>query len=183
MWSQTPPWSGGASEMNGNSRGNGAADRAAAEGRAQGLDTGWTVFSYLIGGMLAYGAVGWLNARAVHVPLLFPAGMLVGMAISIGYIIHRYGRQGAAARPPRKERTGDRGRWGARERWVPPVQRLRLPLARAAELRLQAAVQRRLVPFHQADADRGDLHAGGDRLLLGGVPQASADPARRAERW
>jgi F0F1-type ATP synthase assembly protein I len=94
--------------MNGNSRGNGAADRAAAEGRAQGLDTGWTVFSYLIGGMLAYGGIGWLIGRAVHVPLLFPAGMLVGMAISIGYIIHRYGRQGAAARPPRKEMTGDR---------------------------------------------------------------------------
>ena len=94
--------------MNGNSRGNGAADRAAAEGRAQGLDTGWTVFSYLIGGMVAYGGIGWLIGRAVHVPLLFPAGMLVGMAISIGYIIHRYGRQGAAARPPRKEMTGDR---------------------------------------------------------------------------
>jgi ATP synthase protein I len=109
-------------------KGNGAADRAAAEGRAQGLDTGWTVFSYLIGGMLAYGGIGWLIGRAVHVPLLFPAGMLVGMAISIGYIIHRYGRQGhgqggtggkvsprdrgvPGGRPPglaRKEMTGDR---------------------------------------------------------------------------
>lgn len=75
-------------------KGNGAADRAAAEGRAQGLDTGWTVFSYLIGGMLAYGGIGWLIGRAVHVALLFPLGMIVGMAISIAYIIHRYGRQG-----------------------------------------------------------------------------------------
>ncbi len=86
-----------------------AADAAAADGRAQGLDTGWAVVSYLIGGMIAYGGIGWLIGRAVHVSLLFPIGMLVGMAISIGYIIHRYGRQqGAAARPSRKETTGDR---------------------------------------------------------------------------
>ena len=96
-----------------NGRGNGARPRsawrtAAAEGRAQGLDTGWTVFSYLIGGMLAYGAIGWLIGRAVHVALLFPVGMLIGLAISIGFIIYRYGRQEAVARPPRKEMTGDR---------------------------------------------------------------------------
>jgi len=94
--------------MNGHKSNAAAEDRAAAEGRAHGLDTGWTVFSYLIGGMLAYGGIGWLIGRAVHVPLLFPAGMVVGMAISFGDIIHRYGRQGAAARPPRKEMTGDR---------------------------------------------------------------------------
>ncbi len=80
----------------------------AAEGRAQGLDIGWTVFSYLIAGMLAYGAIGWLIGRTVHVSLLFPIGMLVGLAISIGFIIYRYGRQGAAEQPPRKEMTGDR---------------------------------------------------------------------------
>ena len=72
---------------------------AAAEGRAQGLDIGWTVFGYLIAGMLAYGAIGWLIGRAVHVALLFPAGMLIGLAISIGFIIYRYGKQGAVARP------------------------------------------------------------------------------------
>lgn len=79
----------------------------AAEGRAQGLDIGWTVFSYLIAGMLAYGAIGWLIGRAVHVALLFPIGMLVGLGISIGYIIHRFGRQ-QAVEGPRKEITGDR---------------------------------------------------------------------------
>ncbi len=92
-------------------KGNDAArsrDQAAAAGRSQGLDIGWTVFSYLIAGMLAYGAIGWLIGRAVHVALLFPLGMLVGLAISIGFIIYRYGKQGAVARPPRKEMTGDR---------------------------------------------------------------------------
>jgi F0F1-type ATP synthase assembly protein I len=90
------------------SKSNRAVAQAAAEGRAQGLDTGWAVSGYLISGMIAYGGIGWLIGRAVHVSLLFPAGMLVGLAISIAFIIHRYGRQGAVARPPRKEMTGDR---------------------------------------------------------------------------
>jgi len=84
-----------------------AQDQAAAEGRAQGLETGWTVLSYLLAGMAAYGGIGWLIGRAVHVPILFPIGMLVGLGISIGYIIHRFGRQQWAERP-RKESTGDR---------------------------------------------------------------------------
>jgi ATP synthase protein I len=84
-----------------------AQQQAAAEGRAQGLETGWTVFSYLLAGMAAYGGIGWLIGRAVHVPLLFPIGMLVGLGISIAYIIHRFGRQQWAERP-RKEITGDR---------------------------------------------------------------------------
>jgi hypothetical protein len=115
----------------GNSHGNGAITRkrAAAEGRAQGLDIGWTVFGYLIAGMLAYGGIGWLIGRAVHVSLLFPVGMLAGLAISIGFIIHRYGRQGdmGGMAPPR-------GVWGdgsPQERGVPggrppgPAQRAR----------------------------------------------------------
>ena len=87
-----------------------ARKQAAARGRAEGLEVGWTVFSYLLAGMAAYGGIGWLIGRAVDVPLLFPLGMLVGLGISIGYIIHRFGRQQAAERAPgpRKEITGDR---------------------------------------------------------------------------
>ena len=86
---------------------------AAAEGRAEGLNIGWTVFSYLLSGMAAYGVIGWLIGRAVHVSLLFPIGMLIGLAISIGFIIYRYGGQGAVAQPrpsakQQKEMTGDR---------------------------------------------------------------------------
>jgi ATP synthase protein I len=62
-----------------------------AEGRAQGLNIGWTASSYLLSGMAAYGGIGWLIGRAVHVELLFPIGMLVGLAISIGFIIWRFG--------------------------------------------------------------------------------------------
>jgi len=55
--------------------------------------------------MAAYGGIGALIGRAVHMSMLFPIGMLVGLAISLGYIIYRYGRQDAVAR---KETTGDR---------------------------------------------------------------------------
>jgi len=74
-------------------------DRAAGpsdESGVQGLGVGWTVFSYLIAGMVAYGGIGWLVGRAVHAAWLFPVGMLVGLGISLAYIIYRYGRQGAA---------------------------------------------------------------------------------------
>jgi len=80
---------------------------AAAEGRAQGLNVGWTVFSYLLAGMAAYGIIGWLVGRAVHVSVLFPIGMLVGLAISIGFVIYRYGMQGAATQP-RSTKGADR---------------------------------------------------------------------------
>ena len=90
-----------------NDHGNEAVTRARGQAAAQGLETGWTVFSYLLAGMAAYGGIGWLIGRIVHVPLLFPVGMLVGLGISIGYIIHRFGRQQAVGRP-RKEVTGDR---------------------------------------------------------------------------
>jgi ATP synthase protein I len=79
-----------------------AARNTAAQGRAQGLDVGWTVFGYLISGMLAYGLIGWLIGRAAHVELLFPIGMLVGLAISIGFIIYRYGSQAIVEQSPRK---------------------------------------------------------------------------------
>ena len=102
-----------------NSKGNGAptgfpGQRAtAAEGRAEGLNVGWTVSGYLISGMAAYGIIGWLIGRAVHVSLLIPVGMLVGLAISIGFIIYRYGVQEAVAPPgsgakAQKEMSGDR---------------------------------------------------------------------------
>jgi ATP synthase protein I len=88
-------------------RADDARRRAEAQGRAQGLGIGWTVLSYLLAGMAAYGGIGWLIGRAVHVALLFPIGMLVGLGISLGYIIYRFGRQPGTERS-RKEMTGDR---------------------------------------------------------------------------
>jgi F0F1-type ATP synthase assembly protein I len=75
----------------------GTAREREANGRALGLGTGSTVFSYLIGGMAAYGGIGWLIGKAVHVSLLFPIGMVVGLGISVGYVIYRFGRPAQAA--------------------------------------------------------------------------------------
>jgi len=65
------------------------------------MGTGWTIFSYLIAGMLAYGGLGWVIAHFTHIALLFPIGMLVGLAISVGWIIYRYGRPFEQGNPPK----------------------------------------------------------------------------------
>jgi F0F1-type ATP synthase assembly protein I len=62
--------------------------------------SGYTIFSYLIAGMLAYGGIGWLVGHYTHLSLLFPIGMLVGLAISVGWIIYRYGRPHKLGNPP-----------------------------------------------------------------------------------
>ncbi|HEX6527236.1 MAG TPA: hypothetical protein VF070_45590 [Streptosporangiaceae bacterium] len=63
--------------------------------RAMGLEAGWTIFSYLAAGMVAYGAIGWGIGKAVHIALLFPLGMVIGLALSVGFVIYRYGKQGS----------------------------------------------------------------------------------------
>jgi ATP synthase protein I len=62
--------------------------------RAEGLETGWNVASYMLAGLVSYGIIGWLLARVTHVQLLFPLGMVFGIAVSVGYVIYRYGRHG-----------------------------------------------------------------------------------------
>jgi len=73
------------------------------DGTTDGLTkgSGYTIFSYLIAGMLAYGGIGWLIGHFTHVSLLFPIGMLVGLAISVGWIIYRYGRPHKLGNPPK----------------------------------------------------------------------------------
>jgi hypothetical protein len=53
---------------------------------------GWTYFSYLVGGMLLYGGIGWLIGRWTRLPVLFPVGMLTGLALAIAMIIFRVTR-------------------------------------------------------------------------------------------
>jgi hypothetical protein len=51
----------------------------------------------MITGMVFYGAVGWALGRWVfHTALLFPLGMVAGIALSVTLIILRFGRSGAA---------------------------------------------------------------------------------------
>jgi ATP synthase protein I len=55
-------------------------------------NAGWTIFSYLIAGMLFYGGVGLLIGHFTHIALLFPIGALVGLGVGIFAVIYRYGR-------------------------------------------------------------------------------------------
>ena len=56
--------------------------------------TGSEVVSYIVAGLLAYGGIGWLIAHFTHIQLFFPIGMLVGVALSLGWVVYRYGRAG-----------------------------------------------------------------------------------------
>ena len=55
-------------------------------------NAGWTIFSYLISGMLFYGGLGWLIGHFAHIGWLFPIGALVGLGVGVFAVIYRYGR-------------------------------------------------------------------------------------------
>jgi ATP synthase protein I len=67
-------------------------DRGQGGRPSAGAGTGSEIISYLIAGMLVYGGIGWLVGRAVHIGLLFPVGLAVGLAIALWWVIYRYGR-------------------------------------------------------------------------------------------
>jgi F0F1-type ATP synthase assembly protein I len=53
---------------------------------------GWSIFSYLISGMVVYGLLGWLVASLTHIPVLLPLGALLGLGFAIGGVVWKYGR-------------------------------------------------------------------------------------------
>jgi F0F1-type ATP synthase assembly protein I len=56
-------------------------------------DAGWTITSYLVGGMLFYGGLGWLISRWTgHQAILIPVGLLAGLAVALVLVVLRYGR-------------------------------------------------------------------------------------------
>jgi ATP synthase protein I len=75
--------------------GDGTAPRGR-EGPGPGLNasSGYTYLSYLIGGMVIYGGIGWLIGRWTQLPVLFPIGMLTGLALAVALIIFRVTRSG-----------------------------------------------------------------------------------------
>jgi ATP synthase protein I len=53
---------------------------------------GWAVFSYLLGGMILYGGIGWLIGHFTGISILFPLGMILGIGLAIALIIFRFTR-------------------------------------------------------------------------------------------
>src|SRR5215469_6231822 len=44
---------------------------------------GWRILSYLLGGMILYGGIGWLIGHWTGISVLFPIGMLLGLGLAI----------------------------------------------------------------------------------------------------
>jgi ATP synthase protein I len=53
---------------------------------------GWRILSYLLGGMILYGGIGWLVGHWTGISVLFPIGMILGVALSVVMIIFRFTR-------------------------------------------------------------------------------------------
>ena len=53
---------------------------------------GWQILSYLLGGMILYGGIGWLVGHWTGITVLFPLGMILGIGLSSALIIFRVTR-------------------------------------------------------------------------------------------
>jgi hypothetical protein len=67
-------------------------------GPMAGLESGLNVASYPIGGVAAYGLIGWLIGRVIHASWPLPAGMIFGLVLGTAYLIYRYGTKTGAER-------------------------------------------------------------------------------------
>jgi ATP synthase protein I len=61
-------------------------------GPAQQDNAGWSIFSYLIAGMVVYGLLGWLLATVTHTAVLLPLGAIAGLVVAIAGVVYKYGR-------------------------------------------------------------------------------------------
>ncbi len=72
----------------------GRPDSAGSAGRPDSAGSGYTYLSYMLGGMLLHGFLGWAIGRWTHQAYLLPVGMIVGLALSVALIIYRVTRSG-----------------------------------------------------------------------------------------
>jgi hypothetical protein len=56
-----------------------------------------TALSYLLGGLIFYGGLGWLGAHFLHAVFLLPMGIVVGLGLSTYLMVQRFGKAGDAA--------------------------------------------------------------------------------------
>jgi ATP synthase protein I len=61
----------------------------AQEPRIPSQSDGWRYLSYMLGGMILYGGIGWLAGHFTGIAVLFPIGMILGIGLSIALIIFR----------------------------------------------------------------------------------------------
>jgi F0F1-type ATP synthase assembly protein I len=66
---------------------------------AAGMDQGMRVLSYLLSGVIFYGALGWLGDHLLGTGFLLPIGITGGAALSVFMIIKRFGQVPDTDRP------------------------------------------------------------------------------------
>ncbi len=69
-----------------------ATGRPPRPGPAEQDNAGWSIFSYLIAGMVVYGLLGWLLATVTHTAVLLPLGAIAGLVVAIAGVVYKYGR-------------------------------------------------------------------------------------------
>jgi ATP synthase protein I len=65
-----------------------------------GVSTGWAITSYFLGGVIAWGGIGYLIDWLIGTPHVFLAiGMVAGAALSTYLVWLRYGREDEGKKP------------------------------------------------------------------------------------
>ena len=60
----------------------GSRQRPGQEPRPPRESDGWQILSYMLGGMILYGGIGWLVGHWTGISVLFPIGMILGIGLS-----------------------------------------------------------------------------------------------------
>lgn len=60
-----------------------------------GIAKGMSILSYLVGGIIFYGGLGFLGAQLLGLTFLIPVGIFIGVGLSSYLIIVRYGDSGS----------------------------------------------------------------------------------------
>jgi F0F1-type ATP synthase assembly protein I len=68
-----------------------------------GVDTGWSVIGTMLSGMAVWGGAGWLLDRWLGIQVLFPVGIILGMAVAVYVVVVKYGGEPP---PSGGQRTG-----------------------------------------------------------------------------
>ncbi len=84
--------------------------RASDDSTSNGANEGWAVLSTLLGGLLVWGAIGWLLDHWWHTHMATPIGVLLGMVLGIYAVVARYGR---APMPTASTRPSNQSPWVA----------------------------------------------------------------------
>jgi ATP synthase protein I len=97
-------------------RGSDKRSPGAKAGDTQGMNLGMQVLSYLIAGVLLYGAIGWVGDHFLGTRFLLPLGIVLGAGLAIYMIIKRvavltdgtHAAAGVAPGRPQDETEGKR---------------------------------------------------------------------------